>query len=105
MIQRRFDHIDLRVRNLAQARPFYEKLLPALGFDRLVKIENWLQYERSEPGKISEFFGITESPNHKPNENRIAFWAIDNNEVEHFAKLLPTIGARNLEGPLSEDPG
>jgi hypothetical protein len=28
----RFDHVDLRVRSLAEARPFYERLLPALGF-------------------------------------------------------------------------
>lgn len=30
----KFSHIDLRVNNLESAMPFYEKLLPALGFTR-----------------------------------------------------------------------
>jgi hypothetical protein len=44
-MRRRYDHIDLRVRSLAEARPFYETLLPALGFTRDVGIEHWLQFE------------------------------------------------------------
>jgi len=44
-MRRCFDHVDLRVRSLAEARPFYEALLPALGFTRKVTIEGWLQYE------------------------------------------------------------
>jgi catechol 2,3-dioxygenase-like lactoylglutathione lyase family enzyme len=35
----RFDHIDLRVRSLAEARAFYETLPPALGFGRDASIE------------------------------------------------------------------
>ena len=35
---RRYDHIDLRVHSLAEARPFYEAILPALGFTRNVKV-------------------------------------------------------------------
>ena len=31
---RLYDHIDLRVPDLAEVRPFYEVLLPALGFTR-----------------------------------------------------------------------
>jgi hypothetical protein len=42
-MRRRYDHVDLRVRSLAEARPFYETLLPALGFTRDVRIEHWLQ--------------------------------------------------------------
>jgi hypothetical protein len=42
---RRYDHIDLRVPRLAEAAPFYEALLPALGFTRRVRVEGWLQYE------------------------------------------------------------
>jgi hypothetical protein len=44
-MRRRYDHIDLRVRSLAEARPFYETLLPALGFTRDVGIEHWFQFE------------------------------------------------------------
>jgi hypothetical protein len=36
-MRRRYDHIDLRVNSLAEARPFYEAILPALGFTRNVK--------------------------------------------------------------------
>ena len=30
-MRRRYDHIDLRVRSLAEARPFYETLMPRWG--------------------------------------------------------------------------
>jgi len=38
-MRRRYDHIDLRVRSLSEARRFYEALLLALGFTRDVRIE------------------------------------------------------------------
>src|SRR5690348_4851005 len=47
-MRRRYDHIDLRVRSLAEARPFYETLLPALGFTCDVRVEHWLQFEAAE---------------------------------------------------------
>ncbi len=31
----RFDHIDLRVSNFAEARKFYDVIFPALGFPRI----------------------------------------------------------------------
>jgi len=40
---RRYDHIDLRVHSLAEAGPFYEALLPPLGFTRRVTIEDELR--------------------------------------------------------------
>jgi hypothetical protein len=67
---------------MAECRPFYETLLPALGFDRDAKIEGWLQFERSDTAGAAEFFGVTESPNHVANECRIAFWAGSISEVE-----------------------
>ena len=105
MTSRRFDHVDLRVRNLAECRPFYEALLPALGFTHGAQIENWLQFERPNEGSVPEFFGVTESPRHVANESRIAFWAVDNAEVDALAALIIALGARNVEGPLYEDPG
>jgi catechol 2,3-dioxygenase-like lactoylglutathione lyase family enzyme len=98
----RLDHIDLRVRDLAAARPFYARLLPALGFIRPVPIEGWFQLE-SEDG--SEFFGIQEDPQYRANTTRIAFRAINVAEVDHLARLLVEIGAANIEGPLFEAPG
>jgi len=101
---RRFDHIDLRVPNLCEAAPFYEALLPALGFTRKVKVEGWLQFEAAD-AEIAEFFGITESGNHLPNENRIAFWAEGIDEVNRLAEVARSAGARKIQGPMAYEPG
>jgi predicted enzyme related to lactoylglutathione lyase len=98
-MHRLYDHIDLRVRSLAEARPFYEKLLPALGFTRDVGIESWLQFETADTGGASEFFGVTESSLHVANECRIAFWAYSTSEVDRLAEIVIQAGARNVEGP------
>ena len=74
-MRRCFDHVDLPVCSLAEARPFYEALLPALGFTRKVTIEGWLQYEAEGTDGATEFVGVTESPQHTANECRVAFWA------------------------------
>jgi predicted enzyme related to lactoylglutathione lyase len=93
-----FDHIDLRARRLGEVRPFYEQLLPALGFSRDARIDGWLQFEAGE-GEVTEFFGITESATHVPNENRVAFWAETVAEVDRLAAIAIKAGARNVEGP------
>ena len=106
MMSRRYDHIDLRVRSLADARPFYQVLLPALGFTRKLDIEDWLQFEAEGTGRATEFFGVTESPQHVANESRIAFWADSTAEVDRLADLVVRAGARNVEGPgYHEGPG
>ena len=101
---RRFDHVDLRVRSLAECRSFYETLLPALGFDRDARIEGWLQFERSSTGRIAEFFGVTESKDHVANDCRIAFWASSVAEVDELAQVIACAGGRNIEGPAHESP-
>ena len=100
-----FDHIDLRVRNLAEVRPFYEVLLPALGFTKDAKIDGWIQYERAGDNGPAEFFGVTESAQHIANECRIAFWAPSVDEVNRLAEIVQRAGARNIEGPAFEVPG
>ena len=100
---RRFDHIDLRVRSLAEVRSFYEMLLPALGFTRDATIEGWLQYEVDGKNGATEFFGVTESPQHVANECRIAFWADSIHEVDRLAMVVAQAGARNVEGPGYEE--
>lgn len=96
---RRFDHIDLRVPKLADVTEFYGALLPALGFSRRVPVEDWFEFEATGDG-VSEFFGITESPKHVPNENRIAFWVESSSLVEGVAQIATRAGARNVEGPM-----
>jgi predicted enzyme related to lactoylglutathione lyase len=100
-----FDHIDLRVRNLAEVRSFYETLLPALGFNKDAKIDGWLQYERTGGDGVAEFFGVTESARHIANECRIAFWASSAAEVDRLAEVVRRAGGRNIEGPGFEAPG
>ena len=94
------------VRSLAEARPFYETLLPALGFTRDVRIEHWLQFEAAETDGAPEFFGVTESSRHTANECRIAFWADSPSDVDRLAEIIVQAGARNVEGPgYHEGPG
>jgi catechol 2,3-dioxygenase-like lactoylglutathione lyase family enzyme len=103
---RRFDHIDLRVPSLAVARPFYARLLPALGFTKDVSVDNWLTFEAEVPSGMAEFFGMTELPSHVPNETRIAFWAESPHEVDRLAEVVCQAGGRNIEGPgYDEGPG
>ncbi len=104
MNARRFDHVDLRVADLALATPFYEGLLPALGFTRRVEIEGWLQFEAAG-AEATEFFGVTEDRGHVANQTRIAFWAASRERVDELAALLPGIGAANIEGPGFEAEG
>jgi len=101
---RRFDHIDLRVPDLAEAATFYEALLPALGFTRKVEVDGWLQYESVDEA-AGAFFGVTESPGHRANENRIAFRAEGVAEVARLAETAVRAGARNVEGPMLYEPG
>ena len=98
-MRRRYDYIDLRVPQLADVTSFYKQLLPALGFTRDVRIEGWLQFEATD-ADITEFFGVTESPSHVANENRIAFWAESASEVDRLAEVTRHAGARNIEGPM-----
>ena len=101
---RRYDHIDLRAPSLAKVTPFYEVLLPALGFTRDVRVQGWLQFEAAD-GEVTEFFGVTESPAHVANENRVAFWAESASEVDRLAEVARQAGARNIEGPMPYEPG
>lgn len=103
-MSRRFDHIDLRARNLARVTPFYETLLPALGFTRRALVDGWLSFEAPDGG-ITEFFGVTESPAHVPNELRVAFWAESNPDVDRLAEIARAAGARNIEGPMPYESG
>jgi Glyoxalase/Bleomycin resistance protein/Dioxygenase superfamily len=84
--------------------PFYEVLLPALGFTRKTEIPDWFQYEAAAPDDgPAAFFGVTESPAHVPNESRIAFWAESIVQVDRLAGIAAEAGARNVEGPGWED--
>jgi predicted enzyme related to lactoylglutathione lyase len=99
MKQRRFDHIDLRVKDRKRAQKFYEKILPALGFTREKSDEEWGTFYAETNGVPTEFFGFTEDKSHRPNETRIAFWADTRDEVNQIAEVVRKAGGQNLEGP------
>ena len=99
MKSRYLDHIDLRVKDLARARKFYGKLLPALGFTRDRSDAEWGTFYSVGGDQSPAFFGFTEDREHRPNRSRIAFWAGSRSEVDAMGKLLHDIGAGNIEGP------
>jgi catechol 2,3-dioxygenase-like lactoylglutathione lyase family enzyme len=99
MKQRYLDHIDLRVRNLARARDFYARILPALGFTCDRSDTEWGTFYAAGQTRPEAFFGFTEDAQHQPNGTRIAFWAESRAEVDRFAEVAREAGARNLEGP------
>jgi catechol 2,3-dioxygenase-like lactoylglutathione lyase family enzyme len=94
-----FGHIDLRVTSMAEGLRFYEALLPALGFTQRYDGPEWKVFATTDRPPAAAYFGITESRSHTPNENRIAFWAADDAEVNRIAGLLESAGARDVSGP------
>lgn len=95
-----FGHIDLRVRDLAAAQAFYEALLPALGFTRRFHSDKWKVWAANDPPvPWTPYFGFTESAEHTPNENRIAFAVGSRADVERVAEIVRAAGALDLTGP------
>jgi len=99
MKTRYLDHIDLRVQDMARAREFYGKLLPALGFTSDRSDQECGTFYAVGGDRTSEFFAFTEDRQHKPNETRISFWAESRAEIDRIARLVREIGGKNLEGP------
>jgi catechol 2,3-dioxygenase-like lactoylglutathione lyase family enzyme len=94
-----FGHIDLRVPSIAEALPFYEALLLPLGFTARHDGGGWHVFATTDALPSGAYFGITESTAHTPNENRIAFWAVDRAEVERVTEAVAAAGAKGVSGP------
>lgn len=99
-MKRLFDHIDLRVRSLSEASPFYSHFLPAIGFPEFGETPIGIAYDASRDHPKPEFIGLIEDPSHQPNATRIAFWAESKEEVDRIAKVVVAAGAKNVEGPM-----
>ena len=95
--RRFFDHVDLRVRNLAEARRFYDVWLPALGFPHVGDTPMGVAYEADRQDPKPEFIGLIEDPNHVPNGTRLAFWADTAEQVCELESVARRAGARNVE--------
>jgi catechol 2,3-dioxygenase-like lactoylglutathione lyase family enzyme len=93
-------HIDLRVSDIDAAFPFYETLLPELGFGLRYHSDEWKVWVAPEPPlPATQYFGITQSDGHVANENRIAFWVASAAEVDRLASVARDAGATELSGP------
>lgn len=97
-----FDHIDLRVRSFADARPLYDAFLPAVGFTDIEASPGWVGYFLPDDtaGAKPPFIGLNEDvPDHCGGANRTAFWADSVAEVDRVAGIVRAAGARVVEGP------
>jgi catechol 2,3-dioxygenase-like lactoylglutathione lyase family enzyme len=99
-MRRLFDHVDLRVRNLAEAKAFYSVFLPAIGFPDFGETSIGIAYDARGEHPKPEFIGLIEDPAHVPNATRLAFWADSKAEVDRVAEVVRSAGARNTEGPI-----
>ncbi len=95
----RFGHVDLRVRDMGAAVPFYAALLPAVGFTRAYPGEEWKVWECEGEPPSAAYFALTEDRGHVPNANRIAFWAASRDEVDRIAAVAVGAGAVVESGP------
>lgn len=94
-----FDHMDLRVRDLARARRLYDALLPAMGFSRIVEDAETICYYTPDGDRSTPFFGIDEAPDHRPNASRIALRATGREDVDRLAAIAKDAGATAFEAP------
>lgn len=94
-----FDHVDLRVADLAAARPLYDALLPAMGYSRISEDAQTVCYYTPDGERSAPFFGIDQDPGHRPNGSRIALRAADRAEVDRLAAIARESGATAFEPP------
>jgi catechol 2,3-dioxygenase-like lactoylglutathione lyase family enzyme len=98
MSTRLYDHIDLRVKNRGAAQRFYAQVLPAIGFRVDKSGDRWGLFE-AEGSVAVDFFGFTEEADHRPNGNRIAFWAPSREAVDRVGEVVRRAGGKDIEGP------
>lgn len=93
------DHIDLRVRNLTEARVLYDALLPAMGWTKINADAESAGYHFPEESGAEPFVWLAEDREHRANETRLAFAAPSRQEVDRLAAIAKTAGAVNFEPP------
>ena len=94
-----FGHMDIRVTDMETAMPFYSAVLPSLGLTREYHGAKWKVFASEDPLPRTAYFAITEDPNHRPNANRIAFWAENREQVDQIAEVLREVNAKITSGP------
>jgi uncharacterized glyoxalase superfamily protein PhnB len=108
------DHVDTRVTKLADAEPFYDRLMPKLGLTskRYAHVDaagNWRTaadgepynaveyYERGDAGNVPRFVGFIEEAGMMPTKTRMAFRIPEREQLQQFASFLVSIGAKDVE--------
>ena len=99
MVKNPFQHVDLRVNDLRQAWDFYAKILPAIGSETGHEGQVYSGFDADGKAPERAWFGFTEDEDHRPNANRIAFWAESRQRVDEIGALLRDAGARSVSGP------
>jgi predicted enzyme related to lactoylglutathione lyase len=99
-MRRLFDHVDWRVRSLAEVRGFYVNFLAAVGFPEIEENADWIGFSAKRDDPKPEFIGVIEDREHRPNATRLAFWAETRAEVDRIAEVVRAAGGRNVEGPM-----
>lgn len=94
-----FDHVDMRVANLAAARPLYDALLPAMGYSKINADAESAGYHPPSESGGEPFIWLVEELDHRPNGTRIAFAAPKREDVDRLAKAAQDAGARAFEAP------
>jgi catechol 2,3-dioxygenase-like lactoylglutathione lyase family enzyme len=93
------DHIDLRVRDVAAARPFYDAFLKAFGFRGQRQPNGDIVYYRLAERRVQEAIALIETVTHIANDVRVAFHAASPEDVDRIAAIARAAGARAFEAP------
>lgn len=94
-----FDHVDLRVRDVARARPLYDALLRGLGFRARPQDDGTMLYFRLENRTVREAIAMIGDPQHVANKTRLAFGAATKEDVDRLAAIARDAGAQSYEAP------
>ena len=94
-----FDHIDVRVVDVAAARPFYDAFLKTFGFRSQRQASGDVVYYRFAERRVQEAFALIEAAGHIAYEVRLAFHASSPEEVDRIAAVARDAGARRFEAP------
>ena len=94
-----FDHVDLRVADVARCRPFYDALLREYGFRGKTQPDGAQLYYRLEDRQVREVIVVSPESDHRPNATRLAFAAATRADVDRIAAVARDAGAQAFEAP------
>jgi glyoxylase I family protein len=94
-----FDHVDLRVVDVARCRPFYDALLREYGFRGKSQPDGAQLYYRLEDRQVREVIVVSADPDHRPNATRLAFAGATRTDVDRIAAVARDAGAQAFEAP------